>query len=189
MKKIGIIGTACSGKTTLAYGLLHALKAAGIHADGLVQTDCMIPFDRELLDTHPMAQWSIITNQIRLEANMSLQKGIDVMVCDRTPFDLYVYFQVALRGSLVLKQMVDAWMATYDKVYFLNPVTFQASDVRCDEAFRDRIHKHLLLHVNNFNEKTEDYLIDRNKIIKEPAENIHPVWRNAIVVDTVAGVS
>lgn len=140
MMKIGIIGTASAGKTTLCYELLYKLKMAKVKADGVLQSDCRIPFERSLLDTEPLAQWWIIANQIQLEAEMQLRKGIDILICDRTPFDLNMYFVHLLKGREALSKCVEQWMCeTFDIVILLRPLTYEQSPVRCTEKLRDEM--------------------------------------------------
>lgn len=145
MKKFGIIGTACCGKTTLCYQILARLKQEGIKCDGVLQQDCRINFDRSLLDTEEAAQWSIIANQLKEEADMALRKDIDVIITDRSPLDLYMYYQFCFGGNVSLHHTLEIWCRqTFTSLYLLHPVAYEESAARCTDTFRMSIHQRML---------------------------------------------
>jgi nicotinamide riboside kinase len=138
VKKFGIIGTSCAGKSTLVYDLLHRLKKRGIHADGVLQQDRRFSFDRERLEDDPVAQWSFIANQIKAEADMMLRPGVDVMVSDRSPLDFYAYYEWQYGENLHLKNMVMDWcQRTFEALYLLDPLPYVDDGARLDEAGRN----------------------------------------------------
>jgi predicted nucleotidyltransferase len=138
VQKFGFMGTSCAGKTTLALETLARLKRAGVHADGVLQLDRRFSFQRELLEIDPIAQWSFITNQVKAEADMMLRKGVDVLVCDRTPLDFYAYYEWQYGVNEALKNFVFEWCkTTYTKIWYLPPLPYINDGMRLDEVGRD----------------------------------------------------
>lgn len=185
MKKIGIIGTASAGKTTMCYDILSKLKHAGIKADGVLQQDCRLNFDRSFLDTNPLAQWALILQQMQVEAEMSLRKGIDVLVCDRTPFDLYAYFAETQKGNTKLKAVVDEWCRlTFDRIYLLRPVAYEVSEVRCSEDFRDRMTDVIRDHATKYIQGS--FYEEHNLFIEPLGSEASTEWREQLPNDILA---
>lgn len=138
VQKFGFIGTSCAGKTTLAFEALYFLKRAGLHADGVLQLDRRFSFQRELLECDPIAQWSFITNQVKAEADMMLRKGVDILVCDRTPLDFYAYYEWQYGRNEALKNFVFEWCrTTYTKIWYLPPLPYVDDGMRLNEKGRD----------------------------------------------------
>lgn len=145
VKKIGIIGTSSSGKTTLCYEVLWKLKRAGVLCDGVLQQDRRFTFDRALLETDPLAQWSFISNQIKNEADMAMRPGVDILVSDRSPLDLYAYYVATHGPNENLQAAVMDWCeTTFEKLYMLRPVKYEDDKVRPSEKFRDSVNTILI---------------------------------------------
>jgi hypothetical protein len=189
MKKIGIIGTANAGKTTLCYEILAALKKAHIKCDGVLQQDCRLGFDRSLLDTNHLAQWSIICNQIKAEADMGMRTDIDILVCDRSPLDLYVYYAHCFGGLSSLHKTVEDWCRiTYTKLYMLRPVPYEYSTARCTEEFRDLIDKKMYAICSHYSGNIELEPVIPNMILldKENTKML-PKWREHVINEVLDG--
>jgi len=141
-KKVGIIGTNSAGKSTMAYEVLWRLKKAGVIADGVIQQDRRMGFKQEYLDTNVLAQYSLISRQMMVEADMCMGDGVEMIVTDRTPFDLYAYYHHVFGGNEHLLATLYDWLSTYERIYFLNPVAYEATPARQPtESFRDAVHK------------------------------------------------
>lgn len=139
VKKFGIIGTSCAGKTTLVYDLLHKLKMRGVNVDGILQQDRRFSFERARLEDDPLAQWSFIMNQIKAEADMQLKPGVDVMVSDRSPLDFYAYYEWQYGENVHLKNMVYDWCkSTFTHMYLVDPLPYVNDGARLDEAGRNQ---------------------------------------------------
>lgn len=142
MKKIGIIGTNSSGKTTLCYEVLWKLKRAGVSCDGVLKQDRRISFDKPLLETNPLAQWSIISNQIKAEADMAMRPGLEILVSDRSPLDLYAYYVATHGENYSLSESLINWCnTTFERIYLLEPVIYAKEGGRPSEEFRDKVFK------------------------------------------------
>jgi nicotinamide riboside kinase len=138
IKKFGIIGTSCAGKTTLVYDILHKLKMRGVNADGVLQQDRRFSFERARLEDDPLAQWSFIANQIKAEADMALRPGVDVIVSDRSPLDFYAYYEWQYGENVHLKNMVLDWCKrTFTRMYVLDPLPYVDDGARLDEKGRN----------------------------------------------------
>lgn len=138
VKKFGIIGTSCAGKTTLVYGILEKLKLRGVHVDGILQQDRRFSFERARLEDDPMAQWSFIANQIKAEADMALRPGVDVIVSDRSPLDFYAYYEWQYGENVHLRNAVlDFCKRTYTRMYVMDPMPYVDDGARLDEKGRN----------------------------------------------------
>lgn len=148
-KKIGIIGTSSSGKTTLCYEILWRLKKAGVTCDGVLQQDRRISFDPKLLDINELAQFSIISNQMKMEADICMAPGVEMVVSDRSPLDLYAYHLATFGGNKYLSQLVHDWCEnTFEKLFVLRPVKYEKTPARTiTHEFRMQVFEHLMLHV------------------------------------------
>lgn len=139
VQKFGLIGTSCAGKTSKAYEVLAALKRAGVHADGVLQQDRRFSFERALLETDPVAQWSFIANQVKAEADMMLRPGTEVLICDRTPLDFYAYYEWQYgRNDALYNFALDWCKRTYSNIYFLRALPYVDDGARLDEGERDQ---------------------------------------------------
>lgn len=137
--KVGLIGTSCAGKTTMAYEILSALKRRGVNADGVLQLDRRFSFQRELLETDELAQWSFIANQVKAEADMALRPGTDVLVCDRSPIDFYAYYVWQYGPNDNIRNFVSDWVSrTYKRLYLLPALPYKNDGARLDEEGRDQ---------------------------------------------------
>lgn len=142
--KVGLIGTSCAGKTTMAYEILSALKRRGINADGVLQLDRRFSFQRELLETDELAQWSFIANQVKAEADMALRPGTDVLICDRSPLDFYAYYVWQYGDNAHLRNFVSDWISrTYKKLYLLPALPYKDDGARLNEKGRDEADEHV----------------------------------------------
>jgi nicotinamide riboside kinase len=138
IKKFGIIGTSCAGKTTLVYDILHKLKMRGVNADGVLQQDRRFSFERARLEDDPLAQWSFIANQIKAEADMALRPGVEVIVSDRSPLDFYAYYEWQYSENPYLKNMVLDWCKnTFTRLYVLDPLPYVDDGARLNEKGRN----------------------------------------------------
>jgi AAA domain len=137
--KYGIAGTSCSGKTTLAYALVSRLKSYGVLAEGVFSQDRKISFDKGHLDKTEIAQHWMVSNMIAKETEMSLHGDTDILVSDRTVLDFFAYCSyqypfTELTSSLWI--YVQEWCKTYDAIYLLNPLPYQADGKRPADEFR-----------------------------------------------------
>jgi hypothetical protein len=145
VKKIGLIGTSCSGKTTTAYALTSRIKSYGVLADCLTSQDRRFSFDRKYLESEEAQNW-MITNLISKEIDMSLHGDIDILVTDRTPFDLMAYYLTQYSTSLAhgCYSYVQEWMKTYTLLYYLPPLPYHNDNKRPSDEFRLKVDKQIL---------------------------------------------
>jgi nicotinamide riboside kinase len=111
ISKIAFIGTHGVGKTTLCYGLAARLKARDVALDvvGEVARRCPLPINR---GTTLAAQSWILHTQIAAEINAAERN--DLVICDRSVLDNYVYLLVATGSQKQLEDLIEHWTATYD---------------------------------------------------------------------------
>jgi hypothetical protein len=142
--KFAFIGTSCSGKTTATYNTCGYLKLHGIRTDGILQQDRRLPFPASLLPTHAEAQYWFITNLMTVESYMSLQKGTDCIVSDRSVLDFFAYAKTQWPSEVKdLESFVFAWMASYTRCFYLRPRVYDNDGVRPDDEFRLSVDKTL----------------------------------------------
>lgn len=137
IKKYAIIGTSCSGKTTAVYGILSRLKQAGISCDGVLQQDRRFSFDREQLEKSKEAQYYFICNQIMRETELTLRGHAEVIVSDRSPLDLYAYYETMYGRNESLFAMITHWCyVTFTKLYYMYPLPYIDDKQRPKDKFR-----------------------------------------------------
>lgn len=108
--KIAFIGSHGVGKTTLCYGLAARLKARDVSLDIVGETArrCPLPINR---DTTSAAQAWILHTQIAEELLAGTRH--DVVICDRSVLDNFVYLLIAAGPQASLEGLVTFWTQTY----------------------------------------------------------------------------
>lgn len=135
--KFAFIGTSSAGKTTATYLTCGFLKEHGIRVDGILQQDRRLPFPPALLETHAEAQYWFVTNMMTTESYLSLQKGTDCLVSDRSVLDFYAYAETQWPlGVNDLRSMVLSWVSTYHTLFYLPPRPYDNDGVRPPDEFR-----------------------------------------------------
>lgn len=109
--KLAFIGSHGVGKTTLCYGLAARLKARDMSLEVVreVARRCPLPINEE---TSLSAQSWILHTQIAEE--LVAETHYDVVICDRSALDNYVYLLLAEGSQPGLETLIDRWMGTYD---------------------------------------------------------------------------
>ena len=141
--KIAFIGTHGVGKTTLCYGLAAGLKARDVALEVVreVARRCPLPINQA---TNVASQSWILHTQIAEE--LVAQAHYDVVLCDRSVLDNYMYMLVAAGAQQELEPLVDHWMTTYDLLLHVPIVEAPNADgIRAtDPAFQKAIEVRLL---------------------------------------------
>lgn len=109
--KLAFVGSHGVGKTTLCYGLAARLKARDVSLEVVreVARRCPLPINEE---TSLAAQSWILHTQIAEE--LVAATHYDLVICDRSALDNYVYLLLAEGSQPDLEPMIDDWMRTYD---------------------------------------------------------------------------
>jgi predicted nucleotidyltransferase/nicotinamide riboside kinase len=140
VKKFAVIGTSCSGKTTLVYNILSRLKMMGVSCDGVMQQDRRFAFERADLECFKEAQYYFICNQIMRETELTLRGHSEVLVSDRSPLDLYAYYETTYGHSDALFNFVAEWCCkTYADMFYLPPLPYVDDKQRPSDAFRMQV--------------------------------------------------
>ena len=123
--KLAFIGSHGVGKTTLCYGLAARLKARDVHLEMVreVARRCPLPINQE---TNLAAQSWILHSQIADE--LAAQARYDVVLCDRSVLDNYVYLLLAAGSQANLEELVEHWMTSYDLLLHVPIVEAPAAD-------------------------------------------------------------
>ena len=140
--KIAFIGTHGVGKTTLCYGLAARLKARDLALDVVheVARRCPLPINEE---TGVASESWILHTQIAEE--LVAHHRYQIVICDRSVLDNYVYLLLSAGTQEKLEQLVDRWMATYDLLIYVPVVEDPSPDgVRAeDPAFQRAVDERL----------------------------------------------
>ncbi len=148
--KIAFVGTHGVGKTTLCYALAARLKARDVILDVVeeVARRSPLPINR---DTTIAAQSWILHTQIADE--LVAANRHDVVICDRSVLDNYVYLLLAAGKQPVLEGLVDGWMKSYSLLIHVPIVDRpQADGMRSTEpAFQRSVDQRLLEEVTSRN--------------------------------------
>lgn len=123
--KLAFIGSHGVGKTTLCYGLAARLKARDVHLEMVreVARRCPLPINQE---TNLAAQSWILHSQIADE--LAAQARYEVVLCDRSVLDNYVYLLLAAGSQANLEELVEHWMTSYDLLLHVPIVEAPAAD-------------------------------------------------------------
>ena len=124
--KIGITGTHCTGKTSLAHALMGTLKGRGYNA-GITREfvrECPIPAGTEGRNS-PTAQAWIIGRQLIEEIEAA--NSYEMVICDRTVIDNYAYFLWTLKTGMkadpaivqTVQDILNNWAHSYDYLFKL----------------------------------------------------------------------
>jgi nicotinamide riboside kinase len=109
--KVAFVGSHGVGKTTLCFGLAARLKASdsSLEVVGEVARRCPLPINQS---TTLAAQAWILHTQIAEE--IAACARYDVVVCDRSVLDNFVYLLLASGPQPDLETLVASWTKTYD---------------------------------------------------------------------------
>lgn len=172
-KKFAIIGTSCSGKTTLTYQILSELKRRGVNADGVIQQDRRLAFERWKLETEKEAQYWVILNMAKKEVEMQLN-DVEVIVSDRSVLDFYAYLETMYGRDEMMWEFVKRWIDTYTAVYYLGPLPYENDGKRPSDEFRMKV-----------DQKLRDLCLE---LIKEGKSNILKLEREKILGDILSRI-
>lgn len=145
MKKIAIIGTHGTGKTTICHDLVSALKKQDKNAEYLEELarNCPLPINEQ---TTSAAQEWIIRAQILKEFEAEHVKKAEYLICDRSVFDNYVYHLYSAGKSDKVDELVMEHVWTYDHLFKvpINPTYLKGDDIRSTGAEFQKGVDHLL---------------------------------------------
>jgi nicotinamide riboside kinase len=140
--KLAFVGSHGVGKTTLCYGLAARLKARDMSLEVVreVARRCPLPINEE---TSLAAQSWILHTQIAEE--LVAEEHYDVVICDRSALDNYVYLLLAEGSQPDLETLIDHWMHTYDLLVHAPVIERPSADgVRSDNpAFQLAVEERL----------------------------------------------
>lgn len=121
MKKIGIMGTHGTGKTTLAFDLALKYKkenpSLNVRMMAEVARKCPYPINEATTQRSQRWIWAA-----QMVAELEGMKN-DILVCDRTILDNLAYSKF-LGFDHILYDFMEVsvgWMLTYEKIYWLRP--------------------------------------------------------------------
>lgn len=125
MKKIGIMGTESTGKTTFALQIKknfnQSLSYDGFNIEILGEIARQSPGKLNKYATVDNQLW-IHYSQYTMELSAAISK-VDILICDRTILDSLIYSHYFGMDDIVEANIENAikWMETYDILYFKRP--------------------------------------------------------------------
>ncbi len=169
--KFALIGTSSAGKTTLSLRILADLKRLGVLADGVLQQDRRLMFDRDKLETDIEAQYCVVFNMVVQESAMFLKDGVEVVISDRSVLDFYGYMEHQYGRIEHVWQFVLGWCKSYDVLYYLKPLKYHDDGNRPSDDFRTRVAAKI------------ESLIEEIKAIPDSGINIQMLDRDDVYPD------
>lgn len=147
--KVALIGTHGTGKTTLTHELVCNLKKQGINAEflGELARQCPLPINEDA--TEDSQEWIIYNQYIK---ELESKDKCDLLICDRSILDGYVYYTNKFQRNLILEQFMYEKIKTYD---LLIKVPVREGFLRADgirsvnEVFQKEIDKRFDLLLND----------------------------------------
>ena len=112
--KVAFIGTHGTGKTTLCYDLVAALKKLGVSADMVKEVARLSPLPINRRTSLESQTWILMT-QIAEEIRSASTH--DVVVCDRSVLDNYAYLLLGCGRHKPIERFVEHWMKSYDLLF------------------------------------------------------------------------
>lgn len=145
MKKFAVIGTSCSGKTTVVYNIVGRLRKEGYHIEGLTSTDRVYPFKQSKLDTLEQAQQYVILQQALLEVTIECRSDVTSFISDRSVIDFFAYYLYCFPNNSLEKDVIEefciGWANTYEKIFYVKPLPFVDDGKRPNDEFRMNVDK------------------------------------------------
>ena len=121
MKKIGIMGTHGTGKTTLAFELALKYKKENpsMNVKMMAEVARKCPYPINEASTQRSQRWIWAAQMV---AELDGMRN-DILVCDRTILDSLAYSKLFGFDHILCDFMEVSvrWMLTYEKIYWLRP--------------------------------------------------------------------
>ena len=141
-KLIGFAGVSCSGKTTLALELTGRLKSEySVLAECVTSQDRKGCFDYSNFALHIEAHYALISRLICVQSEAMLRGDCSIVICDRTPLDLFANALVDHPTSPLLpglKEFCLTWAKRYDALFYLPRLPWQDDGKRCSLDIADK---------------------------------------------------
>lgn len=180
--KIAFTGTNCSGKTTAALDTTVRLKMAGKLAEVVSSQDRKISWKDDHFPVDYRAHYGMMTNLIHAEVQAELKGDAEIVVTDRSILDLYAIATYDHPNDIriaAMEDMVKAWVSSYTRIFYLEPLPYQADNKRPNDEFRMATHGQLVKLMDKYKFpnlvriKRQDVWAQIRQITNVPA---HPVF-------------
>lgn len=169
--KIAFTGTNCSGKTTMALEVTTRLKSEHHYLAEVVSSqDRKVNWKDDHFPVDPRAHYGMMTNLIHAEVQAELKGDADVVITDRSVLDLYAIALVDHPNSkmiLNMRGMIDSWLETYTKIFYLPPLDYQEDGKRPPNDFRMKTHASLLREIESRNYSNVEMISDRSTVMSK----------------------
>jgi len=161
MKRIAILGTHGSAKTTLVYKLAAFFKMKDKNAVVIHETARQSPFPINL-DVVYQTTIYVVTSQIKKELEAEAQ-GFEISISDRTPSDAFIYLNHLQRDNNythLLEGFCMEWLKKYDALVYLEPsegFAITADGIRASgEDYQKAIRDDFRVMLDNMKKKYQD---------------------------------
>ena len=181
MKKICVIGSHGTGKTTLTYAIASYLKNRSYNVRLINESARECPFPLNDNFNIDGAKW-IIHRHILKELDAKAQ-GYDVIVSDRSPIDTVMYADRLDINLGFLETLAEDWMYSYDYIFVSMMTSFpiESDGVRSvDELFQKEIHDRFMRWVHDFKRPYTSVIgYQTPNIITTEFNSKEPLWHLA----------
>lgn len=162
--KFGLIGTSCSGKSTMAHKLVYELRKDGHLCEGVISSDRKHSLDMKLLDTEEYAQIYVILNQALLELERILREDTEILISDRSMIDFFAYYTYCIKNKNksiynIIQKLSEEWINTYDILFYLKPLPYKNDNSRPDNKFRMGVEKILEISIKHLSKKYKNIIV------------------------------
>jgi len=112
--KVALIGTHGTGKTTLVHEIVAEIKKQGINVGFLGEIVRACPFPVNENQTKDTSNWIIYTQYIK---ELELKDKCDILICDRSILDAYVYRFNLFGKDELLEKFVKEKIKEYNLLF------------------------------------------------------------------------
>ena len=160
--KIALIGAHGTGKTTLAHELVSSLKKQDINAGFLGELIRSCPFPINQDQNIKTSEWTIYGQYLK---ELEMEEKCDILVCDRSVIDGYVYSVNMLGRNSLLENFVRAKSSSYSLLIrvpmnplYLKDDNFRSLDLDFQKAIDEKFNevlRMLSIHPVNYSSTNE----------------------------------
>lgn len=154
-KKFALIGTSCTGKTTLIYMLKNAMENKKPKKKIIIAEEAARKYfeGKNIENRFSFFHQKNIQN-LAQEIELKAQENADYVLCDRSVLDAaaYVHATGKKQNTKRLLGRMDAWLKTYTHLFLLDPkdIDYKIDSIRKEhKKTRGKFHQSFLEILSN----------------------------------------
>jgi thymidylate kinase len=161
--KLAFIGTHRTGKSTLVHSLIAKLKKQKYDVGFIGELTDECPFSINEKTTPEAQEWLLFSKHLK---ELELKNKYDILICDRSTLDNYVYYFNAFGKDKILEEFVKEKSKDYDFLFKV-PITHGNLTKNKVASTNPEFQKNI--------EKNFNYLLKELKIPFQEYENLDKV--------------